>query len=136
MSSVEQLHRFLKSEYETGGGDELRKKAWTVGADWNVAGPHTISLFYADIGDSKGNSDVGVGGSSNGAHAASDNETGGHAWSLAYQYAFSKRTTVKIGYVRVDNDDNTSTYRVGNAARPLDDGAHTDGVALLVKHNF
>jgi predicted porin len=93
-------------------------------------------VHYSDIGDSMGNSLIGIGGNSNGAHAASGGDTGGDAWSLAYQYAFSKRTTVKVGYVRVDNDSNTSTYRVGNAARPIDNGEKTEGVAVLVKHNF
>src|SRR5690606_14872706 len=100
-------------------------------------GPHTVSLHYANISDSKGNSNgVGIGGNSNGAHRASGSETGGDAWSLAYQYALSKRTSVKLGYVRVKNDDNTNTYRVGNAALPLNNGETTDGWALLVKHNF
>jgi predicted porin len=127
---------YLDSEYETASGRELKKKSWTVGVDWMIAGPHTISAQYANIGDSKGNSLVGVGGTSNGAHAASGNNTGGDAWSIAYQYAFSKRTTIKFGYVQVDNDSNTNTYRIGNAANLLDTGEKVDGWAFLVKHNF
>jgi predicted porin len=127
---------YLDSKYETGPGTELKKKSWTVGVDWRVAGPHTLSAHYAQIGDSKGNSPIGVGGTSNGSAAASGDDTGGHAWSLAYMYSFSKRTTVKLGYVRVDNESNTNTYRVGNTANLLDAGEATDGWAILVKHNF
>jgi predicted porin len=127
---------YLDAKYETAPGEELKKKSWTIGVDWMIAGPHTVSAQYASIGDSKGNSSVGVGGTSNGAHAASGNNTGGDAWSLAYQYAFSKRTTIKFGYVQVDNDSNTNTYRVGNSANLLDTGEKVDGWAFLVKHNF
>ena len=77
---------------------------------------------------------MGIGG--NGGAAPSGSKTGGDAWSLAYQYAFSKRTTVKLGYVRVDNDSNTNTYRIGNTGALLDPGEAVDGWAFLVKHNF
>jgi predicted porin len=127
---------YLDAKYETGPGTELKKKSWTVGFDWTIAGPHMISAQYADIGDSKGNSPVGVGGTSNGAHAASGGDTGANAWSLAYQYSFSKRTTVKVGYVKVNNDSNTGSYRIGNSAALLDTGSNVDGYAFLVKHNF
>src|SRR5690606_9517322 len=112
---------FLDAKYETGPGQELKKKTWTLGVDWAVAGPHTVSLQYAKANDSKGNSDRGV-GTGNGRVEASGGDTGGDAWSLGYQYAFSKRTTIKLGYVRVDNDSNTSAYRVGNSAAHMDDG--------------
>jgi predicted porin len=127
---------YLDTKYETGPGTELKKKSWTLGVDWRIAGPHMISAHYAKIGDSKGNSPIGVGGTSNGSVAPSGGDTGGDAWSLGYTYAFSKRTTVRLGYVRVDNDSNTNTYRVGNTANLLDDGENTDGWAFLVKHNF
>ena len=127
---------YLDSKYETGPGTELKKRSWTLGADWRIAGPHTFSVHYASIGNSRGNSPIGVGGTSNGAHAPSGGGTGGDAWSLGYTYAFSKRTTVRLGYVRVDNDSNTNTYRVGNSANLLSNGDTVDGWALLVKHNF
>ena len=128
---------YLESEYETAGGRTLEKKSWTAGVDWMIAGPHSISAQYADIGDSKGNSLIGVGGTSNGAHARSGDNTGGKAYSVGYQYAFSKRTTLKFGYVKVNNDSNTNTYRVGNVASLVgQNGKNTDGYAFLVKHNF
>jgi predicted porin len=125
---------YLDTKYETGPGQELKKKTWAVGIDWMVAGPHTISAYYSRAGDSKGNSDRGISG--NGGAAPSGGDTGGDAWSLAYQYAFSKRTTLKLGYVRVDNDSNTNSYRIGNTAGLLGNGENVDGWALLVKHNF
>jgi predicted porin len=126
---------YLDTKYETGPGQELKKKTWSLGVDWHIAGPHTVSAQYSSAGDSKGNSTRGV-GTGNGAVEASGGDTGGNAWSLAYQYAFSKRTTLKFGYVRVDNDSNSNSYRVGNTASPLADGENMDGWAFLVKHNF
>jgi predicted porin len=126
---------YLDAKYETGPGEELKKKTWTVGVDWNVAGPHTISAQYANAGKSKGDSSRGI-GTANGHVEASGGGTGGDAWSLGYQYAFSKRTTLKLGYVRVDNDKNSNAYRIGNSGALLDNGETVDGWAFLVKHNF
>jgi predicted porin len=125
---------YMDMKYETGPGQELKKKTWSLGVDWMVAGPHTVSAQYSKAGDSKGNSDRGISG--NGGAAPSGGDTGGDAWSLAYQYAFSKRTTLKLGYVSVDNDSNTNSYRIGNTAASLDTGTSSDGWAFLVKHNF
>ena len=125
---------YLDAKYETGPGEELKKRTWTVGVDWNVAGPHTLSAQYANAGKSRGDSTRGISG--NGGAAPSGGGTGGDAWSLAYQYAFSKRTTLKLGYVQVDNDRNSNTYRIGNTAALLDNGEKVDGWAFLVKHNF
>jgi predicted porin len=62
--------------------------------------------------------------------------TGADAWSIAYQYNFSKRTSIKFGYMRVNNDSNSTSYYLGNAPRPLDGGENLDAYALLIKHNF
>ena len=51
---------------------------WSLGVDWNVAGPHTVSAQYAKAGDSKGDSTRGV-GTGNGAVEASGGDTGGFA---------------------------------------------------------
>jgi len=148
---------YLDSKFETGIGRELKKKTWTVGVEWNIAGPHTLEAQYANAGDSKGDSLVGIGGnggstaprgcSAGGVNAAasacnipgnefSRGSTGGDAISIAYQYAFSKRTRVKIGYVRVDNDSNGASYRVGNTAALLSTGETVDGWAVHVGHRF
>lgn len=127
---------YLDAKYETLPGQELKKRTATIGVEWQIAGPHQIAAMYAWAGDSKGNSTAGVGGTANGALAASGSDTGGDAWSIAYRYSFSKRTSVKIGYVRVDNDSNAIAYRVGNS-NPLEAaGANTDGMAFLIRHRF
>jgi predicted porin len=124
---------YLRREWEMPTGD-LKKNTATVGVEWNIAGPHEIHAQYAWAGDSKGDSLTGLGG--RGGAAAPGSGTGADAWSIAYQYAFSKRTTIKFGYVRVDNDKNSTSYYLGNAPRPLDNGENVDAFAFLIKHNF
>ncbi len=124
---------YLDTKYETSSTRELKKKTWTLGADWNIQGPHNLEAQYANAGDSKGNSLVGISG--NGGSAASGSSTGGDAWSIAYRYQFSKRTSVKLGYVKVDNDANTNTYRIGNTAS-VANGESSSSYAFLIRHRF
>ena len=125
---------YLDAEYETAPGRQMDKKTWTVGVEWNVAGPHTMAAQYASAGDTKGNSLVGI--SANGGLEASGPDTGGDAWSIAYRYAFSKRTSLRIAYVRVDNDTNSNTYRIGNSSSLLGNGQNVDSFAARIVHRF
>ena len=124
---------YLDTKYETLPGQELKKRTATVGVEWALAGPHSIEAQYGWAGDSKGNSTVGVGGARG--HAASGPDTGGDQISIAYRYRFSKRTSIKLGYVRVDNDTNTTTYRVGNSAS-VRAGEDSSAVAFHIRHRF
>jgi len=132
-NSIQVGATYLRREWELLGGD-LKKDTATIGVEWNIAGPHEIHAQYAWAGDSKGGADVGLGG--RGGAPAPGGGTGADAWSIAYQYAFSKRTTIKFGYVRVSNDSNSTSYYLGNAPRPLDAGENVDAYAFLIKHNF
>jgi predicted porin len=124
---------YLDTKYETLPGQELKKRTATIGVEWAIAGPHGLEAQYGWAGDSKGNSTVGIGG--NGGSAASGPDTGGDQFSIAYTYAFSKRTRVKLGYVRVDNDARTNTYRVGNTAS-VANGEDSSAFAFHIRHRF
>ncbi len=105
---------YLDQKYETGPGSDLGKKTWTIGAEWNIAGPHSLEAQYANAGDSTGNSTVGI--STNAAPCPGGvcrSDTGGQDYSIAYVYAFSKRTDIRLGYHKQDNDNNAS-YKLGN----------------------
>jgi predicted porin len=130
---------YLDRKWETGVAQELKKKTATIGVEWAIAGPHGLEAQYAWAGDSKGNSLVGIGGNG-GASAPCPagvcrGDTGGDAWSIAYTYAFSKRTRIKLGYVRVDNDSNSSSYRVGNTAA-VGAGQDSSALAFHIRHRF
>jgi len=127
---------YLDTEYENSATTKLKRKTWTIGVDWRIQGPHSVQAQYAYADDCKGfgpniggnggcTADLGLGG------------TGGDAISLAYSYAFSKRTRVKFGWVRVSNDGNTRSFRVGNSAGlAAPNGQDVDGYAFHIQHNF
>jgi predicted porin len=146
---------WLRREFETASGTQIREArqdTFSLGADWRIAGPHSIQGQWAHANKVKGDSLAGIGG--NGGLAAprvcsialvggvcngieSDRgDTGGDAFSISYSYAFSKRTRVKIGYVWVDNDTNTNSYRIGNTAALLGNGQSVDGYAFHISHSF
>jgi len=141
---------YLDRKFETAAGREVKGRTWTIGVDWAIAGPHSVSAQYARANDSKGNSLTGIGG--NGGVAAphvivggvetSRGDTGGDAFSIAYSYAFSKRTRVKFGYVRVDNESNANIARIGNTAALIAgssttaNGQNVDGFAGHISHTF
>ena len=140
---------YLDAEYETGIGMQMEKKTWTIGVDWNIAGPHSLHAQYAYARDTDGNSTVSIGGNGGvtapctaliaGVCTPVVGGTGGDAFSIAYQYAFSKRTTVRIGYVRVNNDSATTSYRlgeIGTLTGPTAAGANVDTIAGIIKHSF
>jgi predicted porin len=125
---------YLDAKYETSPVHTLKKRTWTVGVEWNVAGPHNIHAQYAKAGDSKGNSPFSLGG--NGGVEASGPDTGGDAWQIAYRYNFSKRTWVKLAYTRIDNDRNSNSYRIGNSAGLLFNGENVDSYGFRIGHRF
>lgn len=127
---------YLDTEYETNPGQTLEKTTYTIGANWRLGGPHSIEAQYAKADDSKGNSTVRIAGATtNGGVEASGPSTGGDAISIAYKYSFSKRTSIKFGYVQVDNDANTNRYRIGNTAAVVN-GEESSAFAFLIRHRF
>jgi len=128
---------YLDARYETGPGTEAKKRTATIGVDWNVAGPHSIEAQYAWAGDTKGNGTARIGSrTGNGIVSVSGADTGGDAFSIAYRYRFSKRTSIKLGYIRVDNDARSTAYRVGNTAPLTTAGDNMDAVAFHIRHRF
>lgn len=64
---------------------DARRSAWMVPVSYSF-GPHAVYGTYAHMGKT-----------SNVAN------TGGHAWMLGYDYAFSKRTSAGVYYTKVNN---------------------------------
>jgi predicted porin len=137
---------FRKDTYETGVGAETKKKTYGIGADWRLPGPHMLSAQYVKADDSDGNGGsigglagiVGCATAETGGTAVAPNcsGTGADAWSLGYTYRFSKRTTVRLGYVRQNPDHNNNRLRVGNIGGGLRPGEATSAYAMLWKHNY
>jgi predicted porin len=125
---------YMDRKWETGVGASTKNRTWTIGGEWTIAGPHALHFAYGDTGDSKGNG-AAVGGTTGGAEAPGA-DTGYKAFSLAYQYSFSKRTTAKLGWVRYDNDANSDAVRPYNTAALIGNGQALDSWSLVLKHRF
>jgi predicted porin len=129
---------YLDRKWETGAGTHVKNRTYTLGAEWTIAGPHQLHFSYGATGDSKGVGAVGIGGQ--GGAAAPGADTGYDAVTLAYQYNFSKRTSAKLGWIRYDNEANTSAVRPYNAAGAAPgftaNGQAFDAWSLVVKHRF
>jgi predicted porin len=146
MGNLQVGFTYLDAKYETGVGMDMDKQTWTIGAEWNIAGPHTIYAMYAYADDTDGNSTVSIGGNGGitspctalvaGVCTPRAGGTGGDAFHLSYQYAFSKRTSLGFGWTRVNNDGGTGAYRIGNTASHTIAGENVDGFAFLLKHRF
>jgi len=125
---------YVDRKWETATGD-VKVKSAQVGFAWNIAGPHALEGAYAWAGDAKGDSDTGI---SNGTNpiAAPGSNTGTQGFTLGYVYSFSKRTSAKLGYTRVDNDSNTTGASLFTASEVLEGGDKQSAIALVVKHRF
>lgn len=125
---------YLDRKFETATGD-VKVKGAHLGVAWTIAGPHSLEAAYAWAGDGKGSA-------ANGTTIAGTNQiikgpdTGTSGFTIGYKYAFSKRTSAKIGYTRIENDSSTNSNQLFTAARPVAAGTDQDAFALVVKHRF
>jgi len=115
----------------TVGTGENKVKAWTIGAEWTIQGPHALAGSYITAGDAKG---IAGGVSPGSGRMAVRNDTGADLWQIRYIYSLSKRTKLSAGYVKLDNDNNAN-YSLGGTARP-GAGENQDAFAVSVDHRF
>ena len=137
---------WLRREWETSAATETKKDTYGIGVDWRLPGPHQVQLQYQKARDTKGNGgSIGNNGGVTGCAAivviggvatTGCNDTGADQISIAYQYHMSKRTTVKFGYTRVNNDSRATNVHIGNTASVLSPGENVDAYGFLIKHNF
>jgi len=109
---------------------ELKKRNWNVGLDWAIAGPHGLEFGWTHAEDSKGNSPTAIGDV-----AASGGDTGADLIAVKYRYRFSKRTNVRFGYVRLDND-NKASYALGGTSAPVFAGENMNAWVMYAEHLF
>lgn len=126
---------YMDRKWEQTDGD-LKKKAASIGVEWNIAGPHALEAAFAWQDDTKGGSNIGIEATAVGGIAPSGKNTGAQGYTIAYVYSLSKRTSAKLGYTRLENDDNSRGARLFPAASVLNAGDTQDAFALVVKHRF
>jgi predicted porin len=119
---------YLDASYDEGAGTSIDKKNWNLGVDWHVAGPHSLEFGYTRAGDSKGNGATAISNV-----AASGPNTGAKLYAVKYRYAFSKRTSVRLGYVKLDNDNNAK-YALGGMSGAT--GVNQSAWVMYAEHKF
>jgi predicted porin len=118
---------------------ETKVKAWHLGVDWKIVGPHGLRAAYTQADDISGNSTVALAGSSSTRPAAIaagglTGDNGAKLYQIRYVYTFSKRTEFNFGYAKLDNDAR-AFYGIGGVSAP-NPGENLSAWALAVRHRF
>lgn len=129
---------YLDAQYETAPGLETKKRTYTVGMDWTIAGPHGFEAQWVHAEDSKGNGGAIQGTSRQGVAApvvagVARSDTGGDQFSIAYRHNLSKRTDARLIYTKIQNDNN-SFYALGSATPNT--GQDMSAFGFYVSHRF
>jgi predicted porin len=114
-------------------GASAKVRAWTLGVEWNLAGPHSILANYTTAGDMKGTAGFNMG-----RRPATGPDTGAYMAQARYKYAFSKRTDFSVGFNRVHNDSNAG-YRIntlGSSGAGGQIGAKHTVYGIALDHRF
>jgi predicted porin len=140
--------QYTQQKWETNFGD-VKAKAWHVGVDWSIVGPHGLRAGFTQARDMSGpvgglaSTVVGVPGGSLLFGSASGSayrptpggDTGAKLWQIRYVYSFSKRTEFNAGYVHLDNDSNAA-YNLGGLDSAHANGENQHAFAISVRHTF
>ena len=127
---------YNKQDYDMGPGASVDKKAWHLGVEWFISGPHVVYGSFTQANDTGGTAGMTPGGFIPGAGA----NTGVEKWQIGYRHNFSKRTMAAFSYNKLNNDSAASynlmgTVNTGNTAAQAA-GKSQDAWALLLKHSF
>ena len=140
MGKVKVGGSYNKQDYDLGAGVSVDKKAWMLGVDWNISGPHNLFANYATADDVSGTAGATPGLATTGVIPAAGPNTGVKKWGVGYQHKFSKRTDGKLGYVRLDNDS-AASYTLGGLVNTglttaQANGKKQDAWVMYVRHAF
>ncbi len=144
---------YTEQKFEaTNAGAEAKYKAFHVGVDWTIVGPHGLRAGYTHARDAKGSYTVAQGAGAAPVNAGftgtyrpapcytplggatSCNDTGAKLYQIRYVYTFSKRTEFDFGYVRLNNDSRAA-YALGGVVSP-NNGEKQSAWAMAMRHTF
>jgi len=109
LGSVKLGGQLTEQKADTAVNTNAKAKAYQLGAEWKVAGPHNVHFGYTVADDMKGTVGAAMGSRPT---VTALNNTGAKLWQVRYLYDMSKRTTASIGYVSLKNDA-SATYDLG-----------------------
>jgi len=119
---------YTVQKVETAATTSAKVKAYLVGAEWNIAGPHNLHASYVVAGDLTGSGTYvnrGVAGAN----------TGAKLYQVRYVNDLSKRTQASIGYVLL-KQDTAANYFLGGYASTNGTGGTDSAVAVSLLHTF
>lgn len=129
LGSVKLGAQLTEQKADTAVATNAKVKAWQLGAEWKIAGPHNLHVGYTQADDVKGTA-----GAAMGSRPAAAADTGAKLYQIRYLHDLSKRTTASIGYVNLKND-RSGTYDLGGMTG-TGTGAKSSAVALSIAHKF
>jgi len=123
---------FTKQTAELAAGRDADYKAWHLGAEVALGGPHNVHVGFTKADDVSGT----AGAAGGGVRPASTgiNDTGARLWQIRYVHNFSKRTFGQVGYVSLKNDTNAN-YELGGVSG-AGAGTKHSAVSFAVGHKF
>jgi predicted porin len=130
--------QYIDTKYETTNVQDLSKKNWMIGVEWAIQGPHNLDASYVRAGDSKGSATAAGGSVAPGSGVVLPNAAGGTGaklFQIGYRYEFSKRTSAKLAYVKLNNDTNAA-YSLGGLAAPTLNGQNQNAWVMYAQHTF
>jgi predicted porin len=144
-----------------GAPAEVKYKAWHLGVDWRIVGPHGLRAAYTQAKDAKSSGvlagggnlvGAGIAGAAQGLGASAGNgvnrpipipgtasgDNGAKLFQIRYVYTFSKRTEFNAGYAKLKNDDQGTYVLGGLTGSPTVSrlGENQDAWAISVRHTF
>ena len=114
------------SDLVTGGSDEYKRNAFSIGAKWNVSTGYVGGQFIKAMSGSCELAGAGC----------SANDTGGYMVGLGYYHTLSKQTQAYVMATYVNNDDLQYYTTAGGVGSPLNYGSSIWGVTVGLKHSF
>jgi len=119
---------------EPAAGQNAKVKAYQLGAEWKIQGPHNLHFGYTVADDVKGTAGAVLSNSRAPVNALG--ETGAKMWQIRYLHDFSKRTVGTIGYVSLKNDTRGMYALGGLSFTTTSVGAKDSAFALSIAHRF
>jgi predicted porin len=121
---------YTQQEGDVGVGADAEVKAYQLGAEWKISGPHSVHFGYTEVDDMKGT----VGATLGGRPTVGAVSNGAKLWQIRYLHDFSKRTVGSIGYVNLKNDSSGTYDLMGVSGTGT--GAKSSAVAMSIAHRF
>ena len=119
---------YTVQKVETAATTPAQVKAYLVGAEWNIAGPHSVHASLVQAGDITGSgtyTNRGVAGAN----------TGAKYYQVRYVNELSKRTQAQVGYILL-KQDTSANYFLGGYASANGTGSKNSAYAVSLTHSF